>query len=406
MAAFTYVAIDAHGLERHGELQAPDLVTARSALRGDGLLSRSLVEMEPVRRGVRLRLERRPRRPKAKALQIFSRQFATMIEAGLSVVSALVILERQTTDRELRSVIAAVRGRVEAGGLLSEAMAAHPRAFDRLYISMIEAGEAAGVLDTVLDRVAVQIEKQEALRRRVRGAMVYPSVVLMFSMLVLIGMLLFLVPVFVQIFETLGGDLPLLTRGVVAASHALRDLWFAIFPTVALGAWSLARWARTERGCDALDQLALRLPLGIGAAVGKVAIARWSRTLSTLVGAGVDIVKALEITAQASGNRVVAARTTAMRVRVQEGATLAAPLVDSAVFPPMVAQMVRIGEETGELERMLGKVADFYEDEVEAAVQALTSIVEPVMMIGVGMVVGVIIIAMYLPMFRMLQFIE
>jgi type IV pilus assembly protein PilC len=285
-------------------------------------------------------------------------------------------------------------------------MGSHPETFSRLYLAMVEAGEAAGVLDVVLDRVATQIEKEQKIKRRVRGAMIYPTVVLCFASLVLVGMLMFLVPVFVTIFDTLGGELPVLTQWVVKVSNLLRDKWFIIFPLIGLIIFSFFRWKKTESGRQGWDRFKLRIPMQIGQVVRKVAMARWSRTLSTLIASGVDIIKALEITAQTAGNWVVENETAHVRLRVQEGATIAQPLIDSDVFPPMVSQMVKIGEETGELEKMLSKVADFYEDEVDASIAALTSIIEPLMMIGVGIMVGIIIIAMYLPMFRMLTLIE
>jgi type IV pilus assembly protein PilC len=405
--AFAYSAINAQGVELTGEIQATDASAARDALRGSGLLAQRVQELAaPATEKSGLGILRRGQKVKQKSLQIFSRQFATMIEAGLSVVTALVILEQQTEDQALEVVIVDVREQVESGALLSEAMASHPETFSRLYMSMVEAGEAAGVLDVVLDRVAAQIEKQEKIKRRVRGAMIYPTVVLCFATLVLVGMLMFLVPVFVKIFDTLGGELPVLTQWVVKASDQLRNNWFIIFPIWGAAIYGFFRWKKTETGRQAWDRFKLRIPMQIGIVVRKIAMARWSRTLSTLIASGVDIIKALEITAQTAGNWVVENETIHVRQRVQEGATIAQPLIESDVFPPMVSQMVKIGEETGELEKMLGKVADFYEDEVDASIAALTSIIEPLMMIGVGMMVGVIIIAMYLPMFRMLQLVE
>jgi type IV pilus assembly protein PilC len=266
--------------------------------------------------------------------------------------------------------------------------------------------EAAGVLDTVLDRVATQIEKEEKIRRRVKGAMIYPVVVLCFATLVLAGMLMFLVPVFQKIFDSLGGQLPTLTQYIVHASNGLRSYWFIIFPAFAGIIYAFRRWKKTESGRKVWDRFKLRVPMTIGQVVRKVAMARWSRTLSTLIAAGVDIVNALDITAVTAGNWVVENETARLRVRVQEGATIAQPLIESEVFPPMVSQMVKIGEESGELEKMLGKVADFYEDEVDASIQSLTSIIEPLMMIAVGFMVGIIVIAMYLPMFKMLTLIQ
>jgi type IV pilus assembly protein PilC len=407
MPTFAYSAINAQGVEQTGEISATDLSSARDALRGSGLLADWLQELKaPATTDESRGFFGRRKKVKAKSLQVFSRQFATMIEAGLSVVTALVVLEQQTDDRALGAIIADVRERVEGGAFLSEAMAAHPDTFNRLYVSMVEAGEAAGVLDTVLDRVATQIEKEQKIKRRVKGAMMYPIVVLSFATLVLAGMLMFLVPVFTKIFDSLGGDLPTLTQFVVTLSDAQRQYWFIIFPSIAAAAWGFLRWKKSESGRRIWDRFKLRIPMTVGQVVRKVSMARWSRTLSTLISAGVDIVKALEITAQTSGNWVVENETARLRVRVQEGATIAQPLIESAVFPPMVSQMVKIGEESGELEKMLGKVADFYEDEVDASIQALTSIIEPLMMIMVGIMVGVIVIAMYLPMFKLLTLIE
>jgi type IV pilus assembly protein PilC len=402
MAAFAYSAINAQGVVSAGEINANDLASAREQLRLKGLLAQSLQELDEgdVVSAPRFKAV------DAKSLQIFSRQFATMIEAGLNVVAALVILEDQTDDKVLAHVVHELRADVEGGLLLSEAMAKHPKVFSRLYISMVEAGEAAGILDIVLDRVAFQIEKQEAIRRRVKGAMVYPTMVLIFATLVLIGMLMFLVPVFVNIFNQLGGQLPTLTQYVVKASNLLKHYWFIILPSVPAAVWGFRRWKSTEQGRQVWDAFKLRLPMKIGDTVLKVTMARFSRTLSTLVAAGVDIIKALEITGQTSGNWVVEDALAGVRAKVHEGIPIAQPLVENEVFPPMVAQMVKIGEETGELEKMLSKIADFYEDEVDAAVQSLTSIVEPIMMIGVGCMVGVIIIAMYMPMFKMLTLVK
>ena len=297
MPSFAYSAINAQGLASTGEIQAVDAAAARDTLRGNGLLAQWLERAPEAKQGV-TGLFGRQKKVKAKSLQVFSRQFATMIEAGLSVVTALVILEQQTDDPALALVIDDVREQVEGGALLSEAMAQHPTTFNRLYIAMVEAGEAAGVLDNVLDRVATQIEKEQKIKRRVRGAMIYPTVVLSFATLVLVGMLMFLVPVFVQVFEDLGGELPTLTQWVMAASEALRNYWFIIFPVVGIAIFGFFRWKRTDTGRQAWDSFKLKIPLQIGGVVRKVAMARWSRTLSTLIAAGVDIIRALEITAR------------------------------------------------------------------------------------------------------------
>ncbi|MBA3329993.1 MAG: type II secretion system F family protein [Actinobacteria bacterium] len=404
MAAYAYSAINAQGAELSGQISAPDADAAREQLRSRGLLAQGLKEVsDSSARGLG-RMNKKKVKP--KALQVFSRQFATMIDAGMSIVSALVVLESQTDDKRLAEVTKEVREDVEGGLLLSQAMARRSDVFSKLYVAMIEAGEAAGILDQVLDRVAVQIEKETKIKRRVRGAMLYPLVVLSFATLVLIGMLLFLVPVFVKVFDDLGGELPALTKIVLAASNGLKGYWFIIFPLAFAIGYGLRRYMRTESGRQAWDRLKLKVPMKIGDVVLKVTIARFSRTLSTLVAAGVDIIKALEITGQTAGNWVIEDALTTVRLKVQEGVPIAQPLTENGVFPPMVSQMVKVGEETGELEKMLGKVADFYEDEVDSAVQTLTSIIEPLMMIGVGLMVGVIVISMYLPMFKLLTLIE
>ena len=398
MAAYAYSAINALGVESTGEITAPDVSGAREQLRQRGLRPVALSEV--------VGSDRRRKRVKARSLQVFSRQFATMIEAGLSIVSALVILEQQTDDKALAGVIREIRADVEGGMLLSQAMARHPKVFDRLYIAMVEAGEAAGILDTVLDRVAVQIEKEMKIKRRVRGAMIYPMVVLAFAFLVLIGMLLFLVPIFEDIFADLGGDLPMLTKAVVFASDVVKGYWFILFPGIGGSIYGFLRWKKTPAGRQAWDRFKLRVPAGIGKVVLKVTMARFSRTLATLVAAGVDIIKALEISGQTAGNWVIESALADVRAQVHQGVPIAQPLIENPVFPPLVSQMVKVGEETGELEKMLDKIADFYEDEVDISIQALTSIVEPIMMVGVGAIVGVIIIAMYMPMFKLLELVQ
>jgi type IV pilus assembly protein PilC len=258
----------------------------------------------------------------------------------------------------------------------------------------------------VLDRVAFQIEKETAIKRRVKGAMIYPTMVLIFATLVLIGMLMFLVPIFVKIFQDLGGELPTLTQWVVNVSDFLRGNYYIVFPVLIASFFGLRKAKRTEKGKQVWDRLKLKIPMKIGAVVLKVTMARFSRTLSTLIAAGVDIIKALEITGQTAGNWVVEEALADVRNKVQEGIPIAQPLAENPIFPPMVSHMIKIGEETGELEKMLGKVADFYEDEVDSSISSLTSIIEPLMMIGVGLMVGVIIIAMYLPMFKMLTLVK
>ena len=402
MAGFAYSAISIDGVEAVGEIHAPDIESAREQLRVRGLLAHDLTELAASgEQGLRTTFKK----IKPRSMQVFSRQFATMIEAGLNIVAALVILEEQTDDTYLAEIIAELRADVEGGLLLSQAMARHPKVFNELYVSMVQAGEASGMLDNVLDRAADQIEKETKLKRRVKGAMVYPTVVFTFACLVLAAMLLFIVPIFARIFTELNGQLPFLTRMVLAASNALRDKWYIIFPLIGLIIWGALRYKKTETGRQNWDRLRLKFPLKIGEVVLQVTMARLLRTLATLVAAGVDIIKALEIAGSTAGNWVVERALMEARIKVQEGIPIAEPLAADPTFPPMVSQMVRIGEETGELEQMLSKIADFYEDEVDSAIQSLTSIIEPLMMIGVGAMVGIIIISMYLPMFKLMQLI-
>src|SRR5580765_1314103 len=403
MAAFAYDAINAQGLEISGVIHAPDLSTARDQLQLRGLLAQTLRERTS---GGKREMASPFKKVKPKSLQVFARQFATMIASGVSVVAALVTLEEQTDDKYLAEVIADVRSEIEGGVILSKALARHPKVFNRLFVAMVEAGESSGTLDTVLDRLAVQIEKEMQIRRRVKGAMVYPAVVITFACLVLTFMLLFIIPVFVNVFDQLHGELPMPTQIVMHASYALRNYWFIIFPAIAGLVFGFRRWKRTDSGRKVWDRFKLKIPMRIGDVVHKIALARFSRTLSTLVSSGVDIIKALEITGATSGNWVVEQATATIRTRVHEGVPVSQPMQEDPVFPAMVGQMVKIGEETGELDEMLGKIADFYEDEVDASIQSLTSIIEPVLMIGVGVMVGTIVIAMYMPMFKMLTLIK
>jgi len=400
MAAFAYNAINSLGVESNGQITAVDRTSAREQLLQRGLRPVALDQVGDETSGGRRK------KVKQRSLQVFSRQFATMIDAGLNIVSALLILEQQTDDKALSEVVREVRAGVEGGMLLSQAMAQHPKVFDRLYIAMVEAGEAAGILDKVLDRVALQIEKEMKIKRRVKGAMIYPTLVLCFAFLVLVGMLLFLVPIFEGIFEDLDGELPILTKVIVAASDVMKGYWFIVFPAIGGSIYGFRKWKKTPAGRQVWDRFKLHAPAGIGKVVLKVTMARFSRTLATLVAAGVDIIKALEISGQTAGNWVVESALADVRAKVHQGIPIAEPLIENPVFPPLVSQMVKVGEETGELEKMLDKIADFYEDEVDASIQALTSIVEPLMMIGVGLVVGIIIIAMYMPMFKLLQLVE
>jgi type IV pilus assembly protein PilC len=301
-----------------------------------------------------------------------------------------------------------VRADVEAGTALSDALEKHPKVFSPLYVNMVRAGEIGGILDGVLNRLATQLEKDDNIRRAVKSAMTYPLMIASFALIVMTGMVLFLIPVFAGMYQELGNaQLPLLTRMMVTASDTMRSWKGAIVVVVIIALIVIIRKVkRTEKGTEVWDRFKLHVPMGIGEVIRKIAVARFSRTLGTLVSSGVPILQAIEITGKSAGNVVIEYAMRAVQVSVKEGQTISAPLKDARVFPDMVVQMIAVGEETGALDSMLQKVADFYEDEVNAAVKSLTSILEPIMMLGVGAIVGVVVIGMYLPIFNMMNIVK
>jgi len=339
---------------------------------------------------------------KIKDLAIFTRQFATMINAGLPLVQCLDILSQQTENVAFRGVITNVMNDVESGSTLAEGMRRHPKVFDKLFTNMVQAGEAGGVLDDILLRLATYIEKAEALRRKVKSAMTYPLVVFFVAISATIFMLVFIIPTFAKIFLEFGGELPLPTKIVLGLSHFLRDAWYLLIGGVAATIFAYRRYAATENGRRRVDRTLLNIPV-FGDVLRKGSIARFTRTLGTLISSGVPILDGLEITAQTSGNKVIEEAIMATRGSIREGETIAAPLKESKVFPPMVVQMIGIGEETGALDEMLNKIAAFYDDEVNTAVDTLTSIIEPIMIVVMGLVVGGMVVAMYLPMFKLVS---
>lgn len=335
-------------------------------------------------------------------LAIFTRQFATMITAGLPLVQCLDILSQQSDSAALRKIINDVRTDVESGTTLAEALGKHPKVFDNLFVNMVEAGEAGGVLDDILLRLATYIEKAEALRRKVKAAMTYPTVVLVVAVGTTTFMLLFIIPTFAKIFKDFGGELPLPTAIVMTMSEFLRSYWYLLFAGVAGLMVAFNRFNATDKGEMIVDTIKLRMPI-LGDLLKKAAIARFTRTLGTLISSGVPILTGLEITARTAGNRVIQEAVLATRASIREGQTIAAPLKQSSVFPPMVVQMIAVGEETGALDEMLNKIATFYDDEVNTAVDTLTSIIEPVMIVVMGLLVGGMVVAMYMPMFKLIN---
>ncbi|MBB4637478.1 type II secretion system F family protein [Longimicrobium terrae] len=339
---------------------------------------------------------------KTREVVIFTRQFATMINSGLPLVQSLTILSEQTENKVFSKIIAAVLNDIQSGMTLADAMRKHPKIFTELYTNMVAAGEAGGILDTILLRLAVFLEKNDALVRKIKGAMTYPLVMLSVVVLATTILLWKVVPVFATIFMEAGLELPAPTRVVLAASKFLQSYIFYIIVMMAVGAWGLAQYYKTERGQLVIDRTLLRLPI-LGDMMRKSAVSRFTRTLGTLISSGVSILEGLQITAKTSGNRVIHDAVMASRASIAGGATISEPLKASGVFPPMVVQMINVGEQTGGLDDMLSKIADFYDDEVDAAVSALTSVLEPIMIVVMGVVIGGMVVAMYMPMFDMIQ---
>ena len=385
------------------KIEGSDLMAVAQSLRQQGLLVIDVKEQGAAQKDILAPFKR----VKLADLVVFTRQFATMINAGLPIVRAMYILSEQTDNKKLKETLDDVRKEVEAGLALSESLEKHPKVFSKLYVEMVRAGEIGGILDDVLLRVAYQLEKDQDLRRKVKSAMTYPTVVLILAILAASFMLIFIVPIFAKMFEDLGGDLPIPTKVAMTLSDILTSP-FGVLLYVAAGAavFFLLRWKKTENGRKAIDPLLLKIPVKIGDIIQKVALARFARTLGTLSAAGVPILQSLEITATSSGNYVIEKALLKSRDAIREGLPIYHPLESEPVFPPMVTRMIAVGEETGDIDGMLTKIAEFYESEVDAAVKGLTSIIEPLMIVVVGGIVGGIIVAMYLPMFKIFELIE
>lgn len=398
---YSYRVRDRQGKIVTGKLEADNEAAVSQKLRDMGYF---VIGVEEERVPI-TKKEIRILQPKVKSkdVTVFTRQFATMINAGLPLVKCLSILSEQTESPVLTEVITDVQHEVEMGRSLSEALAKHPNIFKDLYTSMVKAGEIGGVLDDVLLRIAATLENEDEIRRRIKSAMTYPTAMFAISILLLFVMLIFVVPIFENMFKDMGATLPFLTKIIVNISHFLASWKGAVLlVAVITGFIFLRRWLRTPVGRRKLDALKLKLPI-FGTLFHKMALSRFSRTLGTLVASGVPILQALEITSNTVGNVLVAEAVDNVRAGVKEGDSIARPLGQSPLFPPMVTQMLAIGEETGALDTMLNKVSDFYDSEVAATVEALTSLLEPVLMVFLGVVVGTIVIALYMPIFSLIS---
>jgi len=403
---FAFKAMDVAGAATAGEVEAESKAQVTEQLRQRGLIVLDVSEKsEPFK------IEdvfRRWKKVDMRELAVFSRQFATLVASGMPMLRTLHTLEEQTQDERIKEAVAGVRADVESGSTLEQAMERHPEVFDRLYRAMVRSGEESGRLEDSLDRVAFQVEKADGLRRQVKSAMMYPALVFSFAILALLAIVTFVIPVFAGIFEELAeenpteeGGLPLPTQLCVTASDAITSYWFIIFPAVIAAAVGFFKWKRTDRGKEVWDRIILRIPFQIGDVIQKIALARWSRTFSGSVSAGVPMLQAIKLTGETAGNAVLEKAMDDVYASAKRGGSLGQPIQKNPIFPPMVGHMVSVGEETGQLEHMLGKVADFYETEVDAKIKALTSLIEPLMIVFVGGMVGFIVIAMYLPIFSL-----
>jgi type IV pilus assembly protein PilC len=397
MPAFTYTARTASGELRTATIDAPSREDVVAQLRRQRL---SVVKVDE---------DAKPKKTKGsikmRDIVIFTRQFSTMINAGLPLVQALDILAKQTENKALAEVTRAVVFDVESGHTVADALAKHPNAFSELYVNMVAAGEAGGILDTILMRLATFMEKNDALVRKVKGAMIYPAVIMGVAGIAILVLLIFVIPVFEDMFASVGLPLPLPTRVVIAMSKFLKGYWWALGAGGAAFYVLLKKYYATVNGKRTIDRTLLRFPV-LGDVLRKSAVSRFTRTLGTLISSGVSILDGLEITAKTAGNRVIQDAIMASRASIAGGDTIAAPLQKSAVFPNMVISMIAVGEQTGGLDEMLSKIADFYDEEVDAAVSGLLSLLEPVMIVFLGVVVGGMVVAMYLPIFDMINAVQ
>jgi type IV pilus assembly protein PilC len=402
MSTYVFKAIDLAGVKAKGEVEADSKQAVSDQLKSRGLVVLDIADKHASREINLTFFES----VNASELAVFARQLATMISSGMSILRALYVLEEQTESKMLKETIVAVRKDVEAGLSLSDAMARHPKVFSTLFVAMTQAGEAGGVLEGALLRVADQLEKDASLKRQIKSAMVYPVLVVVVAVGIMLALCAFLIPVFINVFKEFGGELPAITKVSVLASEIVTGYYWAMFLVTGAVVFTFIKWKKTTWGRRQWDHFRLHIPMKIGTIVQEVAVARWSRTLASLTSAGVPLLLALDITGRTGGNVAIEEAMAGVIDSVKRGGTIAAPLAQAPIFPTMVTHMVGVGEETGALDAMLDKVAEFYEDRVDASVKALTSIMEPIMIIVIGSLVGFIVVSMYLPLFEVYNHIE
>ena len=396
MPIFKYIAKELTGKTVNGVLEYSDKSLLIEALRKKDLIIISIEETakrKPIYTGGSVKLEE---------VVIFSRQLATMVDSGIPLVQALDILCEQIEKPVFKSILSKIKDDIETGSSLSDALARHPAVFSTLYVNMVRAGESSGALDDILDRLASYLEKTNTLQRKVKSSLVYPVVVITMAMLITLVMLLKVIPTFKGIFSMLGGELPMPTRILIFVSDTIRQMFIYVASGIAVMVFALKKYARTSQGKENFDRMLLNMPV-LGPLFRKVAVAKFTRTFATLVKSGVPILVSLEIVGKTSGNAVIEKAVESVRSGIKEGENIADPLAKSGAFPPMVVRMIKVGEQTGELEKMLTKIADFYEDQVDAAVSGLTSLIEPLIIGFLGIVIGGIVIAMFLPVFKLTE---
>jgi type IV pilus assembly protein PilC len=402
MSTYVFKAIDLAGVKAKGEVEADSKQAVSDQLKSRGLVVLDIADKHSSREINLTFFES----VNATELAVFARQLATMISSGMSILRALYVLEEQTESKMLKETIVATRKDVEAGLSLSDAMARHPKVFSTLFVAMTQAGEAGGVLEGSLIRVADQLEKDASLKRQIKSAMIYPILVVVVAVGIMLALCAFLIPVFINVFKEFGGELPAITKVSVFASEVVTGYYWAMFLVTGAVVFTFIKWKKTTWGRKQWDHFRLHIPMKIGTIVQEVAVARWSRTLASLTSAGVPLLLALDITGRTGGNVAIEEAMAGVIDSVKRGGTIAAPLAQAPIFPMMVTHMVGVGEETGALDAMLDKVAEFYEDRVDASVKALTSIMEPIMIMVIGSLVGFIVISMYLPLFEVYNHIE
>jgi type IV pilus assembly protein PilC len=398
MPSFQYEARSRTGETKKGVLEAADVNAANDILRRQGLTPN---EIKAKAKEINLKLPGFGGSVSSKELATFTRQFATMIDAGLPLVQCLEILGAQEPNKFFAKALMKIRADVESGSTFADALKRHPKVFDKLYCNMVEAGEMGGILDTILARLAAYIEKAQKLKSRIKSAMTYPTVIIIIALLVVAGLLMFIIPIFAQLFADFGKTLPLPTRICIWASDFLKKYIFVLVPAIVAGVYFFFRaYKQSPVFRKKVDQFALRIPV-IGMLIRKTAVAKFTRTLGTLISSGVPILEGLDIVAKTAGNVVVEEALVTTRLAISEGKTIAEPLAKTGVFPSMVVQMISVGESAGALDAMLAKIADFYDDEVDVAVGNLTSLMEPLLMVFLGVICGFVVIAMYLPIFKL-----